>query len=53
MKEESLEALPANINVLIAVLDVCHIFELKGNLTDSTVWNTWEADVIITEPGST
>ena len=43
MKLTILEALHPIINVLIAGLDVCHIFELKGNLTDSTVWNAGEA----------
>ena len=38
MKEENLEALHPNITGL----DVCHVFEWKGNLTDSTVWNTGE-----------
>ena len=35
MKEE-------NLDILIAGQDVCHVFERKGNLTDSTVWNTGE-----------
>ena len=39
----SLEALRFNTDMLIAGLDVYHIFELKGNLTDSKVWNTGEA----------
>ena len=28
---------------MIDGMDVCHIFELIGNLTDSAVWNTGEA----------
>ena len=52
IKEERLEALPANMNVLQAALDVGQVFE-KGSLTDLTVWNTGEADGINTEPGST
>ena len=24
-------------------IDVCHVFEWKGNLTDFTLWNTGEA----------
>ena len=35
-----LEALCANMDILITGLDVCHVIEWKGNLTDSTVWNT-------------
>ena len=46
MKEKNLEALLANMDILITGLDVCHVFELKVNLTDSTVWNTGEtADI--------
>ena len=37
MKEKNLEALLANMDILITGLDVCHVFELKVNLTDSTV----------------
>ena len=33
-------------NNLIAGLDTYHVFELKGNLSDSTVWNTGDADDI-------
>ena len=29
-------------HILITGLDACHVFEWKGNLTDSTVWNTGE-----------
>ena len=43
MKEKNLEALLASMDFLIAGLNVCHVFELKGNFTDSTVWNTREA----------
>ena len=42
MKDENLEALHANMDFLITGLDVCHFFELKGNYTDSTVWNPGE-----------
>ena len=42
MKEGNLEALRSNMDILITGLDVCHVFESKGNLTDSTVWNTGE-----------
>ena len=35
MKEDNLEALHANMNILITGLDLCHVF-------DSTVWNTGE-----------
>ena len=42
MKEENLEALHAKMDILIAGQYVCHVFERKGNLTDSTVWNTGE-----------
>ena len=42
MKEENLEALCPNMDILIAGLDVCHVLEWKG----STVWNTEEtADI--------
>ena len=34
------------MDILIAGLDVCQIFELKGNLTDFTFRNTVEAGVI-------
>ena len=37
MKEENLEALPANMDIIIAGL------KLKVNLTHSTAWNTGEA----------
>ena len=30
------------MDILITRLDVCHVFELKGNINDSTVWNTGE-----------
>ena len=46
MKEENLEALLANMDIIVAGLDVCHIFEWKGNLTDSAVWHTGEAGAI-------
>ena len=42
IKEENLETLPANIDILFTGLDVCHIFEIKVNLTDPTVWNNGE-----------
>ena len=42
MKEENLEALGASMDILITGLDVCYIFEWKGNLTYSAVWNTGE-----------
>ena len=32
MKEENLETMCVNMDILIAGLDVCHMFELKGNL---------------------
>ena len=44
-----LEALCANMDMLITRLDVCHVFEWKGNLTDSAVWITGETgDINIT-----
>ena len=43
MKEKNLEALGANMDILNAGLDICNIFEWKGNLTGSAVWNTGEA----------
>ena len=46
MKEENLEALHANIDILITGLYVCHVFEWKGNFTDPTVWNTGETGAI-------
>ena len=39
MKEKNLEA---NMDILVTGLDVCHIFEWKGNLIYSTAWNTGE-----------
>ena len=36
-----------NLNILIAGLGVEIHVELKGNLTDSTVWNTGETGVIV------
>ena len=44
MKEENLEV----FTHLIIGLGVCHIFEIKGNLTDSTIWKTGEAGDIHT-----
>ena len=32
-----MEVLHANIDILTVGLEVCHVFELKGNLTDSTI----------------
>ena len=32
MKEKNLEALGAFMDIFISGLDVCHVFELKGNL---------------------
>ena len=44
----NLEALCANMGIFIAGLDTYYFFELKGNLSDSTVWNTGEAgDILI------
>ena len=31
-----MEVLHANIDILTVGLEVCHVFELKGNLTDSS-----------------
>ena len=42
MKEGNMEVLHANIDIFTVGLEVCHVFELKGNLTDSTIWNTGE-----------
>ena len=42
MKEKNLDAQHANMDILIAGLGVLICFELKGNLTDSTVRNTEE-----------
>ena len=39
---QKLEALCANMHILIAGLDVCQVLAWKGNLTDSTEWNTGE-----------
>ena len=38
-----MEALHANMDILISGLDVLSCFWIKGNLTDYTVWNTGEA----------
>ena len=46
MIEEHLEALCTNMDVLITGLYICHVFEWKGNLTDSTVWITGETSVL-------
>ena len=37
-----MEDLCANMDILLAGLDLCHVFELKGNLTDSAVQKTGE-----------
>ena len=37
-----MEAWSANMDVLITWQDVCHVFELNCNFTDSAVWNTGE-----------
>ena len=37
-------------DILITGLDVCHVFELKDNLTGSTVWNTGETGDIYPSP---
>ena len=42
IKEGNLEVLHANMNIVIAGLDVCFVFEWKGNLTDTTECNTGE-----------
>ena len=42
MKENNLKALGSNMDIVISGLDVYHVFELKGKLTDSVVWNTGE-----------
>ena len=44
--QENLETLCPNMDIVITGLDVCKIFELKGNLIDSTLWNTGETDDI-------
>ena len=48
MKDEYLDTLQGptlhtNMDILKVGLDTYYIFELKGNLTDSTVCNTGEA----------
>ena len=40
MKEKNFDTLCSNMNILIAELGVLVSFELKGNLTDFTEWNT-------------
>ena len=42
-EREKFESLHANMDILIAGLDIDNVFEQKGNLADSTVWNTGEA----------
>ena len=42
MKEENLGALCANLDIIMTRPDVCYVFEWKGNLTFSTVWDTGE-----------
>ena len=42
-EREKFVALCANIDILITELDVCHVFELKGNLNDSTAWKAVES----------
>ena len=42
MKDGNLEALHIYMDISKAGQDVCHVFELKGNLTGSTVRNTGE-----------
>ena len=41
--------MPSNMEILIAGLDDCHIFELKGSVTDSTAWNTGKAFVLLVQ----
>ena len=40
MKEKNLDALHTNMDISIAGQGVLILFEIKGNLTDSTVRNT-------------
>ena len=40
MIEENWEALGVNMDFLIAGLDTYYVFELKGNLSDSTILST-------------
>ena len=47
MKEKDLEALCANMDILNAGLDACHVFEWKDNLIDSTEWKTGETGDIL------
>ena len=42
MKEKNLHALCSSMDILTAGLGVQIRFELKGNVTDSTVWNSRE-----------
>ena len=42
MEEENLEALRTKMDILMAGIDVFHVFEWKGNLAESKVWNTGE-----------
>ena len=42
MKEKNLDALRSSMDILIDALGVFINFELKGNLTDFTIWNTGE-----------
>ena len=42
MKENNLDALCANMDILIAGLGVLISFDLNGNHTDSRVWSTGE-----------
>ena len=43
MKEKNLGTLRSNMDNLISGLGVFGAFELKGNFTDSTVWDTGKA----------
>ena len=42
MEEKNWDALRANMDILKTLLDTYKCFELKGNLTDSSVWKTGE-----------
>ena len=48
MKEKNLGALRSSIDILISGVEVFILFEFKGNLTDSTLWNTDETGDINT-----
>ena len=43
MEKKNMGALHSNMDILISGMGVFDAFGLKGNFTDSTVWDTGEA----------